>query len=63
VALKILKSNIQVCENAAPAGNPDLFGCGGGKKARFCCAIDKESAEIACKQLKRSHFECMALKD
>ena len=25
--------------------------------------FDKESAEIACKELKRGHFECMALKD
>ena len=31
-------------------------------RARFA-GFDKESAEIACKQLKRGHFECMALKD
>ena len=31
-------------------------------RARFA-GFDKESAEIACKELKRGHFECMALKD
>jgi D-alanyl-D-alanine carboxypeptidase len=31
-------------------------------RARFT-GFDKESAEIACKELKRGHFECMALKD
>jgi D-alanyl-D-alanine carboxypeptidase len=30
-------------------------------RARFA-SFDKETAEIACKQLKCSHFECMALK-
>jgi cell division septation protein DedD len=30
-------------------------------RARFA-GFDKETAEIACKQLKRGHFECMALK-
>jgi D-alanyl-D-alanine carboxypeptidase len=31
-------------------------------RARFA-GFDKETAEIACKQLKRGHFECMALKN
>ncbi len=31
-------------------------------RARFA-GFDKETAEIACKELKRGHFECMALKD
>jgi hypothetical protein len=31
-------------------------------QARFA-GFDKEKAEIACKQLKRDHFECMALKN
>ena len=31
-------------------------------RARFA-GFDKETAEIACKQLKRSHFECVALKN
>ena len=31
-------------------------------RARFS-GFDKETAEIACRQLKRSHFECMALKN
>jgi D-alanyl-D-alanine carboxypeptidase len=31
-------------------------------RARFA-GFDKESAEIACKELKRGRFECMALKD
>jgi D-alanyl-D-alanine carboxypeptidase len=31
-------------------------------RARFA-GFDKEKAEIACKQLKRDHFECMALKN
>jgi D-alanyl-D-alanine carboxypeptidase len=31
-------------------------------RARFT-GFDKESAEIACKELKRGHFECMALKN
>jgi D-alanyl-D-alanine carboxypeptidase len=31
-------------------------------RARFT-GFDRETAEIACKQLKRSHFECMALKN
>jgi D-alanyl-D-alanine carboxypeptidase len=31
-------------------------------RARFA-GFDKESAEIACKELKRGHFECMALKN
>jgi hypothetical protein len=30
-------------------------------RARFA-GFDKEAAEIACRQLKRGHFECMALK-
>ena len=30
-------------------------------RARFA-GFDKEAAEIACKQLKRGHFECIALK-
>jgi cell division septation protein DedD len=30
-------------------------------RARFA-GFDKDTAEIACKQLKRGHFECMALK-
>ena len=31
-------------------------------RARFA-GFDKETAEIACEQLKRGHFECMALKN
>ena len=31
-------------------------------RARFA-GFDKETAEVACRQLKRSHFECVALKD
>jgi cell division septation protein DedD len=31
-------------------------------RARFA-GLDKQTAEIACKQLKRSYFECMALKN
>ena len=31
-------------------------------RARFA-GFDKESAEIACKELKRGHFECMALRN
>jgi cell division septation protein DedD len=31
-------------------------------RARFA-GFDKEAAEIACKQHKRGHFECMAIKD
>jgi cell division septation protein DedD len=31
-------------------------------RARFA-VFDKETAEIACKQLKRGHFECMVLKN
>ena len=31
-------------------------------RARFA-GFDKETAEIACKQLKRGHFECMVLKN
>jgi cell division septation protein DedD len=31
-------------------------------RARFA-GFDKETAEIACKQLKRDHFECMVLKN
>ena len=31
-------------------------------RARFA-GFDKEAAEMACKQLKRGHFECMALKN
>jgi D-alanyl-D-alanine carboxypeptidase len=31
-------------------------------RARFA-GFDKESAEIACRELKRGHFECMALKN
>jgi D-alanyl-D-alanine carboxypeptidase len=31
-------------------------------RARFA-GFDKETADIACKQLKRGHFECMALKN
>lgn len=31
-------------------------------RARFA-GFDKETAEIACKELKRGHFECMALKN
>jgi D-alanyl-D-alanine carboxypeptidase len=31
-------------------------------RARFA-GFDRESAEIACKELKRGHFECMALKN
>jgi D-alanyl-D-alanine carboxypeptidase len=31
-------------------------------RARFA-GFDKATAEAACKQLKRSDFECMALKD
>ena len=31
-------------------------------RARFA-GFDKEAAEIACKQLKRGHFECITLKN
>ncbi len=31
-------------------------------RARFA-GLDKETAEFACRQLKRDHFECMALKN
>jgi D-alanyl-D-alanine carboxypeptidase len=31
-------------------------------RARFA-GFDREAAEIACKELKRGHFECMALKN
>jgi D-alanyl-D-alanine carboxypeptidase len=48
------------------AADPFTEGVQRGEKllfrARFA-GFDRESAEIACKELKRDHFECMALKN
>jgi len=50
---------------ALAAGNPFTERVQTGERvlyrARFA-GFDKEAAEIACKQLKRGHFECTALK-
>jgi putative transposase len=35
------------CEHAAPAGNPNPFGCGGAKKARFCFAGNRNTDDRA----------------